>query len=56
MTPQVVIKWWSQVVIGGQDKVKAMQYVYLWVFWVKESILDVFRSLGVVMTTQVVMK
>jgi hypothetical protein len=29
MTPQVVIKWWSQVVIGGQDKVKAMRYVYL---------------------------
>ena len=29
MTPQVVIKWWSQVVIEGQDKVKAMRYVYL---------------------------
>jgi len=29
MTTQVVIKWWSQLVIGGQDKVKAMRYVYL---------------------------
>ena len=28
MTIQVVIKWWSQVVIGGQDKVKEMTYVY----------------------------
>ena len=33
-----------------------MQYVYLQVFWVKESIFEVFRSLEAVMTTKVVIK
>ena len=56
MTTKVVTKWWSQVVTGGQDKVKAMRYVYLQVFWVNESIFEVFSSLGAVMTTQAVIK
>ena len=31
-------------------------YIFLMVFWIKESVLEVFRTLGVVMTTQVVIQ